>query len=43
MTIFLSNNISNGAVDMIFSPDVGNNPSYPYIQRKQFGNEVMCN
>ena len=35
VTIFLSKNISKGAIDMKFSPDVGNNPSNPYIQRKQ--------
>ena len=35
VTIFLSKNISKGAIDMTFSPDVGNNPSNPYIQRKQ--------
>ncbi len=32
VTIFLSNYISKGAVDMKFSPDVFNNPSNPYIQ-----------
>ncbi len=26
--------IFKGAVDLEFSPDVGNNPSNPYIQRK---------
>ncbi len=35
VTIFLSKYISKGAVDMKFSPDVGNSPSNPYIQRKQ--------
>ncbi len=35
VTIFLSKYISKGAVDMIFSPDVGNNPSNPYMQIKQ--------
>ncbi len=35
VTIFLSKYISKGAVDMKFSPDVGNNPSNSYIQRKQ--------
>ncbi len=35
VTIFLSKYISKGAVDLKFSPDVGNNPSNPYIQRKQ--------
>ncbi len=35
VTIFLSKYISKGAVDMKFSPDVDNNPSNPYIQRKQ--------
>ncbi len=35
VTIFLSKYISKGAVDMKFSPDVRNNPSNPYIQRKQ--------
>ncbi len=33
--MYRSKYISKGAVDLIFSPDVGNNPSYPYIQRKQ--------
>ncbi len=32
VTIFLSNYISKGAVDMKFLPDVFNNPSNPYIQ-----------
>ncbi len=32
VTIFLSNYISKGAVDMTFLPDVFNNPSNPYIQ-----------
>ncbi len=32
VTIFPSKYISKGAVDMKFSPDVGNNPSNPYIQ-----------
>ncbi len=32
VTIFLIKYISKGAVDMKFSPDVGNNPSNPYIQ-----------
>ncbi len=35
VTIFLIKYISKCAVDMKFSPDVGNNPSNPYIQRKQ--------
>ncbi len=35
VTIFLSKYISKGAVDMKSSADVGNNPSDPYIQRKQ--------
>ncbi len=35
VTIFLSKYISKGAVDMKCSPDVSNNPSNPYIQRKQ--------
>ncbi len=35
ITIFLSKYIFKGAVDLKFSPDVDNNPSYPYIQRKQ--------
>ncbi len=35
VTIFLSKYISKGAADLEFSPDVGNNPSNPYIQRKQ--------
>ncbi len=34
VTIFLSRYISKGAADMTFSPDVGNNPSNPYIQNK---------
>ncbi len=34
ITIFLSRYISKGAADMTFSPDVGNNPSNPYIQNK---------
>ena len=33
VTIFLSKNISKGAIDMKFSPDVGNNQSNPYIQQ----------
>ncbi len=33
--MFLSKYISKGAVDMKISPDVGNNPSNPYIQIKQ--------
>ncbi len=32
---FLSNYISIGAVDLNTFLDVGNNPSNPYIQRKQ--------
>ncbi len=35
VTIFLSKYISKGVVDLKCSPDVGNNPSNPYIQRKQ--------
>ncbi len=35
VTIFPSKYVSKSAVDMIFSPDVGNNPSNPYIQIKQ--------
>ncbi len=35
VTSFLSKYICKGAVDIKFSPDVGNNPSNPYIQRKQ--------
>ncbi len=35
VTIFLSKYISKAAVNMKFSPDVGNNSSNPYIQRKQ--------
>ncbi len=35
ITIFPSKCISKCAVDMTFSPDVSNNPSNPYIQRKQ--------
>ncbi len=35
LTMYLSKYISKGAVDLIFSPGVGNNPSYPYIQTKQ--------
>ncbi len=34
-TIFPSKYISKGAVDMKFSPDFGNIPSNPYMQRKQ--------
>jgi len=32
LTIFLSKYISKDAVDLKFSPDVGNYPSNPYIQ-----------
>ena len=32
VTIFLSKYISKGAVDMTFSPDVGNDPSNPYMR-----------
>ncbi len=35
ITIFLRKHISKGAVDMKFSPDVGNNPSNPYIHTKK--------
>ena len=35
VTIFLSTYISKGAIDMTFSPDVGNNPHNPDIQRNQ--------
>ncbi len=35
VTIFLSKYIPKSAVDMKFSPGVGNNPSNPYIQWKQ--------
>ncbi len=35
ITIFLSKYVSKGAVDLKFSPDVGNNPRNPYIQIKQ--------
>ena len=35
VTIFLSKNISKGAIDMNGSPDVGNNPSNQYIHRNQ--------
>ncbi len=35
VTIFPSKYISKGTVVMTFSPDVGNNSSNPYIQRKQ--------
>src|SRR4029434_8511204 len=35
VTIFLSNNISKGAIDVTFSPDDGNNPSNQYIHRNQ--------
>ncbi len=35
VNIFLSKYISKGAVDMKLSPDVGNNPSNPYIQWEQ--------
>ncbi len=34
-TIFLSNYISKGAVDIKYSTDVYNNSSNPYIQRQQ--------
>ncbi len=34
VSIFPSKYISKGAVDMKFSPDVGNNPSDPNIQIK---------
>ncbi len=34
-TFFLTKYIYKGAVDFTFSPDVGNNPSHSYIQRKQ--------
>ena len=33
VTIFLSKYISKGAIDTTFSPDVGNNPRNPHIQR----------
>ncbi len=33
--IFLSKYISKGAVDLKILPDAGNNPSNPYVQRKQ--------
>lgn len=32
---FLSKHVSKGAIVMKFSPDVGNNPSNPDIQRNQ--------
>ena len=35
VTIFLSKYILKGSIDMKFSPDVGNNPSNPYMQRNQ--------
>ncbi len=35
VNILLSKYISKGAVDMKFSPDVGNNPINPYIQLNQ--------
>lgn len=35
VNIFLRKNISNGAIDMKFSPDVGSNPGNPHIQRNQ--------
>ncbi len=35
VTIFLSKYFSKGAVDLKFSPDVGNNPNNTYIQRKE--------
>ncbi len=35
VSIFLSKYIYKGAVDLKFSPDVGNNPSNPYVQRFQ--------
>ncbi len=45
VTIFLSKSVSKGDVDMKFSPDVGNNPSNPYIQKtKQISSEMkLCN
>ena len=44
VTIFLSKYISKDAIDMIFSPDVGNNRSNPYIKRnKQINSEMkLC-
>ncbi len=43
VTIFLSKYISKGAVDLKFSPDVGNNPSNLYIQTKQISSEIkLC-
>ncbi len=40
VTIFLSKYISEGAVDLKFSPDLGNNQSNPYKENKtnRFGN-----
>ncbi len=41
VTIIPSKYISKGAVNMKFSPDVGNNPSSPYSKKKKnntFGN-----
>ena len=35
VNIILSKYISDGAIDMKLSPDVGNNPSNPHIQRNQ--------
>ena len=35
VTIFLSKYIPKSAIDMKLLPDVGNNPSNPYIQRNQ--------
>ncbi len=34
VTIFLSKYFSKGVVDMKFSPDVGNNPSNSYKEKK---------
>lgn len=35
VTSFLSRCISKCAIEMNFSPDVGNNPSNPHMQRNQ--------
>ena len=35
VNIFLSKYISDGAIDMKLSPDVGNNPNNPHIQINQ--------
>ncbi len=45
LPVFISKYISEGAVavDLRFSPDVRNNTSNPYIQRKQTSSEIkLC-